>query len=94
MSHICEVLKNIESTILLLERISNRANELKSKLEWFKKIVGRETKEYRDLDIRDFLDAVIGNDEETLDFFKDMRERLEDITFDLSEYQAALDDEN
>ena len=88
--------KDIENSILCADSIIKRVEKLKNKLEWFKKIVDKEIKRNRVLEVRELLDNAIEHwafdDEDTLDFFNEMKEELQNMAFSIEEYNTTLED--
>ncbi len=93
---IYEMNKDIENSILCADSIIKRVEKLKNKLEWFKKIVDKEIKRNRVLEVRELLDNAIEHwafdDEDTLDFFNEMKEELGNMAFSIEEYNTTLED--
>lgn len=96
MTYIYEMNKDIENSILCADSIIKRVEKLKNKLEWFKKIVDKEIKRNRVLEVRELLDNAIEHwafdDEDTLDFFNEMKEELQNMAFSIEEYNTTLED--
>ena len=96
MTDIYEMNKDIENSILCADSIIKRVEKLKNKLEWFKKIVDKEIKRNRVLEVRELLDNAIEHwafdDEDTLDFFNEMKEELQNMAFSIEEYNTTLED--
>ena len=96
MTDIYEMNKDIENSILCADSIIKRVEKLKNKLEWFKKIVDKEIKRNRVLEERKLLDNAIEHwafdDEDTLDFFNEMKEELGNMAFSIEEYNTTLED--
>lgn len=60
------------------------------------KIVDKEIKRNRVLEVRELLDNAIEHwafdDEDTLDFFNEMKEELGNMAFSIEEYNTTLED--
>lgn len=91
-----EMRENINSSIIFLDKILSEANMLKENLENFKEIIDKASKRNPALDVRDLLDNVIEhddlNEQDTLDFFEEMKEELEDIALGIKTNIKTLDD--
>lgn len=91
-----EMRENINSSIIFLDKILSEANMLKENLENFKEIIDKASKRNPALDVRDLLDNVIKhddlNEQDTLDFFEEMKGELEDIALGIKTNIKTLDD--
>ena len=91
-----EMREVITSSISYLDKIPSQAKILKESLENFKELIDKASKRNPALDVRDLLDNVIKhddlNEQDTLDFFEEMKGELEDIALGIKTNIKTLDD--